>query len=190
MDYQTAREHITAQLGDPEGRQLDDRAATHLIAAFSTLMKSEGFTPMDAHGYWKVANIAFDDSATEDISGLSVLRILEMFPNPLATSSDNIYGYSVSFLGTRDISLVTTNTGFSPSDEDFFVYRIGDTLYPLSNLTYPLTANDRLRMEYVEYPDNTDWVDTTELEDYFTIPFIYQAIDRAVQTLGQEDQAV
>lgn len=90
----------------------------------------------------------------------------------------------------EEVKLIHTNSVLAPAVTDFYVYKIGGTMYIYGNNQDGTQAS----LEYVEYPDDSSWdysttpgLGGTELTTLFTIPFLKAAINLAKQTLIGED---
>ncbi len=49
------------------------------------------------------------------------------------------------------------------------------------------SINTDIYIKYIEYPDRTDYTDSDDMEEVFSLPFIYKAIDLAVLFLKAEN---
>lgn len=207
MIYYEALIDITSALDDPEGDRLFERAKDHLIRAISTLMAEGQWNENDLPGYWTIkTDVSFTDTDGdsrnyEDLDGLDVMRIVDVFPRPWAAVSDDIYDQTVRLRSIEHIAKVTQSARYRPGDTTIWIWRNGLRLYiyfSTGNVfagNLPLTGDNQLIMRYLKFPDNSGWDDSatagaggTELVgSLFSKPFIDRAVNMAIQSLGQED---
>ena len=81
-----------------------------------------------------------------------------------------------------------------PTDNDLFIYHIGNALYGLTGSVTPVFSlgSDTLMMDYVEDIDDTNWTDPTDLQDatdfQLSYTFMREQIGVAAKTLRDEVQ--
>lgn len=130
----------------------------------------------------------------EDIGHLDILQINEVFPSPYVTSG-NSYQQQFILKDAREIARIATNTHFALPDNEVWVWWSGRYLYAFKSDTNSFDyGTDYAWMQYIEQPNDATWDDSksqsaggTDLQDYFTVSFIKEAIRASADSLLQED---
>lgn len=194
MNVETAIKQICERLGDPDyeryadsSSDYDGLAKNELVNALILLMNDPETNQEDIHGYVKELAVLIVDGevSLSTISGDSVLRVIDFYPNPDGTDPLEKLIEKIDFEQFREYSesgMLATNT------ESVYSYRVGDTLkfYPKAS-----TASKYINIIYVAQPvvsgDTSDDLTkgTTDLFTYFTIKLIIKAINIAVANLLQ-----
>ena len=186
---------ICSRVADPQLDSYKERAKDHFLRAVTTTVN----TWVDAKNYREVeqnipgfikikSNIDFSDTSdTEDLNGLKIFRILNFFMPP-GTDKDVI----ITERDPAELNRQSAIETLQPTDNDLFIYHIGNTLYGLAGGGTPefILGTTTLIMEYIEDISDSGWVDTTDLQsatDYLmSYNFTRSCIDIASATLLAE----
>lgn len=187
MKYIRVLQEIGAIAGDPTLLKLKDKAKIAFINAISTLIKEDKYTADDIPGFIKYkADVDFSDAGdTEDLNGLGIFKILNYFLTP-GTDKKVI----ITVKETSELNKMSSIETLQPTDNDLFIYRVGNSLYGLVGSGTPVFAlgSDTLVMEYIEDISDDGWLDSTDLQAaasfQLTTAFMRTAIEMAGNTLS------
>ncbi|MEE9573221.1 MAG: hypothetical protein V3W20_09250 [Candidatus Neomarinimicrobiota bacterium] len=187
--YLSVQEDIGSRVGDPELDTYKQRTKDHFLRAIATLIREGKFDKQDIPGFVKAKiDVDFSDAGdTEDLNGLSIFRILNFFMPP-GTDKDVI----ITVRDTAELNRQSAIETLQPTDNDLFIYQIGNALYGVTGTGTPvfILGTTACIMEYIEDIDDNAWTDSTDLQDatdfQLTYTFMRTAIDLATETLLNE----
>lgn len=184
MLWYEALDEICVGVNDPD-LKLFENAKVHFLTALAGFIKSGEYTLEEIFGLHKTAVLTFS-SGEEDISALKVEIIRNLYADPTGASKKNVV-----FMPTDKALKINTSGALLPGINDIYIYKIGGILYSITIDDVDPTGT---KMEYIEYPDDSGWNDSsasgtgTDLETVFSLPYIKRAIIVAMQGLTIEDQ--
>jgi len=146
---------IATQLGDENLDVSSDRAQAHLVSAMEFFIDAEGFVVTDIPAYHRLEKLVDFSSQPYNMVSLDVYLILNIYPDPAVSKEVRVTLKDVSELG-----LIPANDELKPSNEDIFIYRIGNDLRAIVNSTDPnfSVSSDKLFMEYIREIEDENWV--------------------------------
>ena len=197
MTYLEVLTDICSQVADPELDTYKERAKDHFLRAISNKVnewaEAEKWMEIEQSipGFVKVkTDVDFSDSGdTENLNGLKIFTILNYFLPP-GTGKKVI----ITEKDPAELNKMSSIETLQPTDNDLFIYHIGNALYGLVGSGTPVFSlgSDTLIMEYVEDIDDANWTDSTDLQaaaDYqLSFTFMREAIAMAAKTLLDEVQ--
>ncbi len=195
MNYLEVLTDICSQVADPELDTYKERAKDHFLRAISNKInewaEAEKWMEIEQSipGFVKVkTDVDFSDSGdTEDLNGLKIFTILSYFLPP-GTDKKVI----ITEKDPSELNKMSSIETLQPTDNDLFIYHIGNALYGLVGSGTPVftLGSDTLMMEYVEDIDDADWTDATDLQaaaDFqLSYTFMRECIGIAAKTLRDE----
>ena len=195
MTYLEVLTDICSQVADPELDTYKERAKDHFMRSISNKInewaEAEKWKEIEQSipGFVKVkANVDFSDAGdTEDLNGLKIFTILNYFLPP-GTDKKVI----ITQKDPSELNKMSSIETLQPTDNDLFVYRIGNNLYGLVGSGTPVftLGSDTLIMEYVEDISDSGWTDSTDLQAaakyQLSYTFMRECIGIAAKTLLDE----
>ncbi len=193
MTYLEVLQDIGAQVADPELDTYKERAKDHFLRAIANEIVAENFRNSDIPGFLKVkTDVDFSDAGdTEDLNGLKIFRILNYFLPP-GTDKKVI----ITEKDPAELNKMSSIETLQPTDNDLFIYHIGNYLYGLTGSGSPVfnLGTDNLIMEYIEDIDDENWAEATDLQDatdyQLSYNFTRRCITIASQTLLEKEVKV
>lgn len=184
MKYLRVLQEIGGIAGDPNLRTLKDRAKVEFLTAIASLIKGDNFDKSDIPGFVKVkADVDFSDAGdTEDLNGLGVFRILNFFLPP-GTDKKVI----ITTKDPAELNKMSSIETLQPTDNDLFIYHIGNALYGLVGSGTPVftLGADTLIMEYIEDITDNGWADSTDLQAAADFKLTYTFTQTAIAMAGR-----
>ncbi|NHZ85645.1 MAG: hypothetical protein GWP19_07170 [Planctomycetia bacterium] len=195
MTYLEILTDICSQVADPDLDTYKERAKDHFLRAISGKVnewaKAEKWVEIEQSipGFIKTkTDVDFSDAGdTEDLNSLKIFTILSYFLPP-GTDKKVI----ITEKDPAELNRMSSIETLQPTDNDLFIYRIGNNLYGLVGSGTPVftLGADTLIMEYVEDIDDSAWNDTTDLQAaasyQLSYTFMRECIDIAAKTLLDE----
>ena len=188
MTYLEVLTDICSRVADPELDSYKERAKDHFLRAIAMKINAKEYTENDIPAFVKIkANVDFGSvGAIEDLNGLKIFKILSFFLPP-GTDKDCI----ITFKEGEDLNKISALETLQPTANDLFIYRGGNTLYPVVGATPVFTVGaDNISMKYIEDIDDSAWVDGTDLQAaasfQLSFTFMRTCIDIASKTLLDE----
>ena len=195
MTYLEVLTDICSQVADPDLDTYKDRAKDHFLRAISGKVnewaEAKKWVEIEQSipGFVKVkTDVDFSDSGdTENLNSLKVFIILNYFLPP-GTDKKVI----ITERDPSELNKMSSIETLQPTDNDLFIYRIGNNLYGLVGSGTPVftLGADTLIMEYVEDIDDSGWTDSTDLQAaasfQLSYTFMRECIGIAAKTLLEE----
>ena len=188
MTYLEVLTDICSRVADPELDSYKERAKDHFLRAIAMKINAGEYTENDIPAFIKIkANVDFGSvGLIEDLNGLKIFKILSFFFPP-GTDTDCI----ITFKEGEDLNRISALETLQPTNNDLFIYRGGNTLYPVVGASPVFTPGaDNISMKYIQDIDDSGWVDGTDLQAaasfQLTYTFMRTCIDIASKTLLDE----
>ncbi len=185
MNYIRVLQQIGSIGGNPTLKDNGkDLAKIAFISAISTLIKEGNYDKSDIPGFVKVkTDVDFGDAGdTEDLNGLSIFKILNYFLPP-GTDKKVI----ITEKEPSELNKMSSIETLQPTDNDLFIYHIGNTLYGLAGSSSPVfnLGTDTLIMEYIEDINDNNWLDSTDLQNATNYQLSYNFMQTAISMAGK-----
>lgn len=195
MTYLEVLTDICSQVADPDLDTYKQRSKDHFLRAISNRInewaEAEKWMAIEQSipGFVKIkTNVDFSDAGdTEDLNGLKIFTILNYFLPP-GTDKKVI----ITEKDPAELNKMSSIETLQPTDNDLFIYHIGNNLYGLTGSGTPVftLGSDTLIMEYVEDISDSSWNDSTDLQDatnyQLSYTFMRECIGIAAKTLLDE----
>jgi len=186
MTYLEILTDICSRVGDVYLDRYKDRAKDHFHRALVKMIEAGEYTELDIKGYVKLKTDLVFSTNPFDASGLSMLKMHEIMPNPLVPNDFSAYIKSFA-----EMTLVSQLVELQPNANEVFVYTVGFNIYCVYNTSASnfTVGSDTFYMKYIEDIDDSAWIDSTDLTAtpiFLTETFIRKGIDLATGTLLEE----
>ena len=184
MKYIRALQEIGGLAGDPNLQKLKDRAKVAFLGAIATLIKEDNYSIDDIPGFIKYKNdVDFSDAGdTEDLNGLGIFKILNYFLPP-GTDKKVI----ITIKETSELNKMSSIETLQPTDNDLFIYKVGNTLYGVVGSGTPVftLGSDTIILEYIEDITDSAWLDSTDLQAAADFKLTYTFMQTAINMAGK-----
>jgi hypothetical protein len=184
--YSSVLTDICSQLGDPDMNEYEERAKDHFLRAVSQFVSTGEFNEGDVYGY-ETVDKTLEFTADEcDISSISPLFIKAITP-PLTTLLTDTTRYTINLISFDDAQLIIGNTLRQPSDDEVYIFRMGNTLYSIKSSGSNFAGTAGTFWVFYVQDIAGGYADAYDLTDKMRESFIRKCVEMAVQTLKQED---
>jgi len=181
MIYLRALQQIGAKTGDPILAK-KDRAVVEFNKAVSALMPDA--SQEDIPGYYTLKTDLDFSVIPYDAKVLQMLRVKSIHLTPGTAVSA-----TVTYLSKEEIANMAGIDSLQPTENDVFIYRVGNLLYPIVHASSVITiASQVFHMLYIkDFQSDTRIADDYELSDnaayMFSSSFVRKVIDLAVSNI-------